>query len=381
MKIIILSPTNEGTIAKCSSALYEALMGENNVDVKFFSLYKYACGEPILNDCDYLVDRTVDSSADCNIWKKIKWVRDLKKSFNADIVVSTLTSTSMLNVLSGWNSHKIGIFHAPKAQSKAFGKLYYFKTLLTYYFIFPFLNKCYCVSHETKTDLEKVPTIKRNRIDVVYNIHNLGVIEDLSKEELNIEHSVIFSKPVVLYCGRLDDNKAPIRAINAIEKIKDTNLQLVLIGPDPYNMWETLREMIPVKSRHKIHYLGPQQNPYKFMARSTMLISCSYSEGLPGVIIEALSLKVPVVATNSSQGVWEIMGGHQKYDENMSTMEIFDDGIITSNLSLKDKVKYEFDVQNLISAIEYLLAHKLPLSFNFGKDVHKASIVNKFIKP
>ena len=379
MNIIIFSPTNEGTIAKCSASLFEALKNNEKCNVKLLTLYKYAEGEQIFADCEYLIDRMVDETANCSYWKKIKWLRSQKRKFNAHLTVSTLNATSLLNVLSFGNGKTIGIFHAPKVQAKAFGKIHYFLTILAYYFIFPFLDKCFCVSQESKQDLESVSTIKRNKIEVVYNIYNIDRIKSLSTDNLDNTYAEIFSNPVVLYCGRLDENKAPIRAIDALSYVKDKSLHLVIIGPDPYNIWEDIKCRIPADIKNRIHYLGPQKNPYKFISRSRILVSCSYSEGLPGVIIEALALKVPVVATNSSQGIWEILSCYQYYDLSLSSMSMFDDGIITSNLSYRNKEKYETDIINLSAAIDILLVRSLPLSFRFAKEINSESVITKYI--
>ena len=379
MNILIISCSNKGTIAKCSSTLYESLKKKNTLNVKLVNLYKYDDGEQILEGCDSLVDRRTDVTNNCSYIRKLLWLHKIKKEFRPDITISTLNGVSVLNVLSLGNEKKIGIFHAPKSQTKLFGIFYYFLTLLTYYFIFPFLDECFCVSNESKKDLESVPTISRKKIKVVYNIHNIERIRNMSLEPLDDIHSNIFSNSVILYCGRIDSNKAPKRAIDAIEKVNDEQLHLVIIGPDPYNLWKEIKKNINPKIRNRIHYLGSQSNPYKYMSRSKMLVSCSYSEGLPGVIIESLSLQIPVVATNSSQGVWEIFSNHKNFNPDLDSIIICEDGIITSNLSYKNSDKYDLDISNLAKGIEYVLYNKLSVPFSFSNKIKEENVIKSYL--
>ena len=67
------------------------------------------------------------------------------------------------------------------------------------------------------------------------------------------------------------------------------------------------------------------------MARSAASVSSSKSEGLPGVLIESLILGKPIVTTNSSRGVWEILSCDEQYDSNLKGMLHAADGIITPN--------------------------------------------------
>jgi glycosyltransferase involved in cell wall biosynthesis len=57
----------------------------------------------------------------------------------------------------------------------------------------------------------------------------------------------------------------------------------------------------------RVRGLGFQTNPYRYLARSTVLVLSSRREGLPTVLVEALALGVPVVATDCPSGPREIL--------------------------------------------------------------------------
>lgn len=315
-------------------------------------------------------------------FSQILWLSEIKKEFNPDITISCLSGCSTINVFSGGKDTKIGIFHAPHQQVKERGRLRYLSTWLTYLLCYPFLDYLFCVSEEVKHSLKSFFTIPQAKIRLVYNVHFSEDIEMLARNDLNpISDSEHFLSPVILYCGRLDENKAPERAIKAFYKTGLSSVyNLVLIGPDPNNMWPKLNNTIESLNLHNsVFYLGNKTNPYSYIARSRALISSSYSESLPGVIIESLILGVPVVTTNSSKGIWEIFSCKDQYNENLDEIFKCYCGVISSNLSSKDPKMYDKDIVNLARGIEYITKIKRPEIFIFEKEIEPAKVARKFI--
>ena len=90
---------------------------------------------------------------------------------------------------------------------------------------------------------------------------------------------------------------------------------LEYICTDTEHLWDGLDTMAArMGITENVHYLGVRKNPYKYMRMAKVLVSCSFSEGLPGVLIESLFLNTPVISTNSSEGVWEILNCVEKYN-------------------------------------------------------------------
>ena len=220
------------------------------------------------------------------------------------------------------------------------------------------------------------------KVEVVYNIHDKENIRTKSKEPLSMEEQSIFSKPVILYCGRLDKNKAPDRLLKAFAIIqkKMANLQLVIIGNDFDGLWGQLEQYAKqVGILDSVHYWGRQENPYKYMKHAKVLISCSYSEGLPGVLIESLLLDTPVITTNSSEGVWEILSCANDYQPQLKGMYVAGKGIITSNLSSIDRSEYNSDVQDLSNAIEQIMIPgTCTAPFFFEEKISAENVVEKY---
>lgn len=376
-KVLLLVAGDNGTIGSCSLNLYEAIKSVGQYEVKCAIVHHFKNGYDGFKDALFF-----DKENKGGLLEQIKWLKCIKDTFCPDVTISTLFGVTTLSVLSGGKDKKIGIFHSPHQQMKADGIAKYSITLAQYAFLYPMLDKLCCVSEEVKNSLSAFPWIKDEKKQVVYNVHNIERIITKSKEELSdIAEQEIFSYPTIVYCGRLDRNKAPMRAIEAFAKAqRPKNAQLVFIGDDQENLRPDLEKAAKrLNIDSQIHFLGRKVNPYQYIGRSSALISSSYSEGLPGVMIEALSLGVPVVTTNSSKGIWEIFSTSDKYDKNLVGLFESDCGIISSNISFRNPQKYQTDIENLASAIGKVFQIGKIEYFLFANSVNGETIVNQLL--
>lgn len=343
-KIIVFSPSNIGTIASCTANIIRALK-EAKTDVFPIVLYKEQGGFEEYNNCRYIIDKSNVSSTNIGFFQKLNRFKAFKKELCPDITISTLISVNTLNVLSGGTDIKIGVFHSPLEQTKNVSYLNYLRCLLTYKFLFRKLDYLYAVSETTKIDAEK--HIGR-KVQVVYNIHNFSEIHRLSETELFDEEKYLFKKPTVLYVGHLYDTKGVKRLLEAFSKVeKEANLVLVGSGSDGTVPSKYIDLTKSLGICDKTFFLGHQSNPYKYMRNCSVLCLPSYSESLPGVMIEALSLNKRIITTNSSIGVWEILQCNNDYKEGITLPFAKDLGIIISNEDLNNEC-----VNQLANAIE-----------------------------
>lgn len=384
-RILIVAPINKMTIGLCTLNLYKALQQCEGVLVKCVLVHKFDGGYAEFEDCEwYIGNRPSSIKRFFSALGQIRWLKKIKKEFQPDITISTLFSCSTINVLSGGKEKKIGIFHSPHSQVRATGWVNYQITLLIYRLIYPRLDFLYCVSNEVKHSiLESFSSISYSKVKVVYNIHDEKSIIEKSLEKLNDDEMKIFSYPVILYCGRLDNNKAPDRLLKAFAKLKGIipDVQLVIIGQDVDNLWPRLAqwaESVGIDS--SVHYWGRKDNPYKFMKYAKTLVSCSYSEGLPGVLIESLLLNIPIVTTNSSEGVWEILSCEKDYNYQLDKIYIAKKGIITSNLSVNDENMYDADIDSLYVALQEIMNSKYAKApFLFRESVKAENVIKNYI--
>ncbi len=142
--------------------------------------------------------------------------------------------------------------------------------------------------------------------ECIYNPLNKKEIINLSKKKINFS---FFDKKYlnIINIGRLEDQKDQITLLKAIEFIKDKiKIKLLIIGNG--SMQKELMEYIKKKNlSHNIKILNNITNPFPYLAKSDLFILSSIYEGLPNVILEALTLNKFVISTDCSTGPSEIL--------------------------------------------------------------------------
>ena len=359
-RIIVISPSNIGTIASCTANIISSLQKYSDAKVFSVVLYKEKNGIDIYENCMFIVDKTKCATNNLYIIKKIRILHSLKKEINPDISISTLLSVNTLNVLTAIGETTIGIFHAPLAQTRNVSFKNYILSKLSYKFIFSKLSKLYAVSETIRQD---VVNFTGRNVELVYNIHNIELIREKSKEPLSSEEKLIFNKPSILYVGHLYDTKGVRRLIKAFRNVK-TASNLVLVGGDvngsiPDAYLDLAKEY---NLSDRIFFLGYKTNPYKYMANCSLFVLPSYSEGLPGVLIESLSLNKKVITTNSSMGNWEILQCYKDYREKLNEPYENELGLIVSNDDTQDE-----SVRQLAKSIDKVLTEDEHVQLPFDK--------------
>lgn len=114
-------------------------------------------------------------------------------------------------------------------------------------------------------------------------------------------------KPIIVSVGRLKPHKGMFELIEAFSMLKnEVDARLVILGEgDDRSRLEGLIDKLGLKDDSAL--LGFMDNPFSFMKHADLFVLASHFEGLPNVLIQALALGLPVVATNSPGGVSELL--------------------------------------------------------------------------
>lgn len=139
----------------------------------------------------------------------------------------------------------------------------------------------------------------------VYSINNplvKGSIMEMMKEPIN------YTKPFILFIGRLEEQKRVDRAINCFAKGGFGNkYDLVILGDGRLRREsETLIKALNVES--SVNIMGWVKNPYKWMYNAELLLMTSDHEAFPMVLVESLLCNCPIVAGDCDFGTREILG-------------------------------------------------------------------------
>ena len=110
----------------------------------------------------------------------------------------------------------------------------------------------------------------------------------------------------ILGVGRLEPQKRWDRLIAALPLLVDRTIPLVILGEgDERGAIETQIRALGLGDR--VRLLGHSTDPLPVMARAQVVVLTSDYEGVPGVLREALSVGTPVISTDSSAAVAEII--------------------------------------------------------------------------
>jgi len=101
-----------------------------------------------------------------------------------------------------------------------------------------------------------------------------------------------FEGEKLVYVGRLTRKKGVEYLISAMRSVKEVDLLIVGDGPDRQRL-----EKMAAGLRVKFIGMVSPDRVYDYLEQAKILILPSFYEGLPNVILEAMSLGVPVIAT------------------------------------------------------------------------------------
>ena len=176
---------------------------------------------------------------------------------------------------------------------------------------YPWADGIIAVSKGVADDLTLATKLSPTQIQVIYNPI---VTPDLQKRsEAPLDHPWFRSgaPPVVLGVGRLTAQKAFGMLIEAFARVrKSQSARLIILGEGEER--PKLEAMIrQLGLEQDVDLPGFVSNPYPYMAHAALFVLSSKWEGLPTVLVEAMSLGTPVIATDCPSGPREILGNNQ----------------------------------------------------------------------
>lgn len=197
--------------------------------------------------------------------------------------------------------------------------------------------------------------VLKNKIKKIYNI--VPIDDILTKAEEKFEKKDDY----FIMIGRLvNDSKDYLTVIDAFTDL-EIKEKLYIVGDGPYKNQIEMR-IKELKLKSKVKLLGSKKNPYPILKNSKGLILSSKYEGLSNVILEALVLEKPVIATNCPYGPKEILTQDKaigilfsvgKKDELVNILKKIDSKIF-SNQKMKDRVK-DFSEKRILEDIVNLI--------------------------
>lgn len=170
--------------------------------------------------------------------------------------------------------------------------------------VFPIVfDKEIAISKATKKRLDNrmLTKLTKNNSDLIYNGISTDLF-DLPYKRVGLsKHSDYKYTPLkILSVGRLSHQKGYEYLLKAVKLIEnEVNYKLLIVGDGPtYNSLITLSKNLGLET--SIEFLGFRNDVLEIMAKSHIFVSSSLWEGFPTVVLEAMAIGLPIIATNVS---------------------------------------------------------------------------------
>ena len=211
-------------------------------------------------------------------------------SFQANIYCILLCKIFNIRIIIRSNSSPVGWYH------NTLKKFIYRKIVST-------ADEVIVNSSEFKNQMERRFNIKVNKI---YNPLNKNEIK--RKSSSKFKNSFFQKKYLnIINVGRLVDQKDQITFLKSLNLIKKKIFFKALIIGNGERKNYLINYILQNDLGGKVKIIDFKENPFTYLNKADVMIHTAKFEGLPNVLLEALSLKKYIISTNCPTGPSEIL--------------------------------------------------------------------------
>ena len=171
---------------------------------------------------------------------------------------------------------------------------------------YPRADAVVAVSHGVADDLAGALGLPRDRLRVIPNPLTPGIELDAARAP---DHPWLRDggPPVLLSVARLTSAKDVPTLVRAFARLRECRRSRLLVLGEGEERGRLEKLVHRLGRAADVDLAGYSANPYPAMAAADALVLSSRREGLPTVLLEALALGTPVVATDCPSGPREIL--------------------------------------------------------------------------
>jgi len=176
-----------------------------------------------------------------------------------------------------------------------------------------------CVSRETEKILNEVYNVTNTR--TIYNMMDIQKNIQLSTEKIPVHFAELFKEKYFRFInmGRLTRQKGQWFMIRSFKQVVDENPNARLIVLGEGGLRKDLEDLISeLNLDDHVFLLGEQENVFPFLRNSDCFVLPSLWEGLPLVLIEALSMDLPIISADCKTGPREVLTPELPLDDNIT---------------------------------------------------------------
>jgi glycosyltransferase involved in cell wall biosynthesis len=148
--------------------------------------------------------------------------------------------------------------------------------------------------------------LRRESIKVIHNPIDSRMVKNLARE--GVTHPWFQeSLPIIINVGRLEKQKNQEDLLKAFAEVKKViPCRLVIVGDGSLKTY-LIDLTKKLNIAEDVLFLGFQDNPFKYVARSSLFVFTSLYEGFGNVLLEAMALGCPIVSYDCIAGPREIL--------------------------------------------------------------------------
>lgn len=274
---------------------------KDNYNIKIISIFHYNCKDVFPNNEKYTI---INKKIDINFPKLLREKKIFKGIKNGIIYFFTI-HISKKRIKQIISDDDIVIVSSPSA-AIFMPKINFILEIHTSYKYFFGDNKL--GNLQTKLMTKPKLTIFRTKYDsdnapkylnptYIYNFF----------DNSNIKRNNYLIKNKILFVGRLEKEKNPIRLLDIAKELLKNNNEFILDIYGSGSLEKELKEKIIEYSLEKHVYLKGFINDKNIYKNYSLLWLTSHYEGFPLTIVESKANGIPVVSTNWGNGVHEII--------------------------------------------------------------------------
>lgn len=242
-------------------------------------------------------------SLDILLKKKLLIIKEIRKSKSDALISTRVEFSTLLSKYGKIKQIKIAQEHHHHNNNKKYINKLKYK--------YDNINYLFALTETLEEDYKKF--LKYNNTTEIVLMPNM--IKSKFKEFTDLKNNNI------IFVGRLHDCKRVDDLVRIFSKLQNNNHKLYIIGDG--DEYKNIRNLInELNLEDKIEMLGylDQKEIAKYLVKSKVFCMTSLTEGLPMVLLEAMSYGVPCIAYNTESGVKDIIDNNENgfviYDRN-----------------------------------------------------------------
>ena len=277
---------------------------------------------------------------------------------NSDIIVAFMEGITTKIVANIKSTKKIAWIHTDVSKYKWYK--YYFINEKEEMECYKQFDKIICVSDVCRNGfINTYGNQFDNKVIKVYNPINHFIVKQKSledNEEIKNDNDI----KKLCYIGRLEPEKGIMRLLKILYEIKSENIDFKLSIIGEGSQKDSINKYIKEHDLNSVVNLyGFQENPYKYMYASDIIVSPSYFEGFSLITAEALILNKVIVATDSGGPTEILNNGKYGYVCKNDDVElkksiikmIIDEKLFEKYKNIKKDIINEFEITNVLKKI------------------------------